>query len=573
VYGTNTIRSPDVSADVTDAVITITALARGTGGNSIGMSTSALHHNANSLTITVGSITDGALSDTVSQDGVYLQLAETTGTPGYDYQFDFTDVGGVGSNFTLYGRYQGSVAHTVNVDAWDWDGSSYDTLGTLTSSGSDSLNVFTLTAAHTSGSAVRIRIQHTSPGNINHDLFLDHIFVAGTPPITIDGITLSGATLADGADGPDDVSYEDGIQIFNVAADGWSDEFTNALRAFMDVVKSEYGYGWCARDGTLTTWDRNREFELPSEAATITIDNTHSKMRGEMGSAIYNASTVSYEPRGEVVDQVVAVSNGVIKVPGSTDGVRWSRIVKLFEAGALDTLEAGVVTVRLPFAQEGTGGQIIGAKAVLMPKRGPDYQINDRADGTGFNYTNTLPPRITVSCVITGSGIECTFSNSALGDLYLIDFQVRGTAIIAYDRQQVNREDSDSITSYGKRVIPYHLPLASDVIFAESLAHHLVGRHKDPAFRVPTLQIKDALTQIGGVDPLSIEIGDVASMTEDQTGVSAQLHIVRGITFRIGAGGKSISLDWHLKALSDKTYWILGHATFGVLGSTTRLAI
>jgi hypothetical protein len=572
-YFANTIRSPEASAAVSGAVITITALARGTAGNAIAMSTTSPHHDANSLTINTGGIESGTLSDTFTQDGNYLELDEVTGTPGFDYQFDFTDVSTDGTSINMYGRYDGSGAHTVNVNAWNWGGASYDNLGTLVSSGSDALHTFTLTAAHTSGDAVRIQFEHTSAGNINHRLWVDHLYVAAAPPISSDAITLSGATLENGTDGPDDTDYATGIQVFDIAADAWSEEKTNALRAYMQVIESEFGYGWAARDSTITAKDRNWEFELPSNTPTMVIDNAHENQTSELGSQIYNQSTVSYEPRGTVANQVVARANNVISVPGSTEGVRWNRLVKLHESGELDTLPAGVVTFRLPYVQENTGGRVVGATSVIMPKRGEDYQLNDQPDGSGFDYSTTFPPRIIISAVITGSGIECTFSNSALGTIYIIGLEIRGTAVIAYDRQQVNRESTDSISAYGKRSKQYHLPLASGEIFATSLANHLINRHKDPAFRVQSINIHDALTQVGGVDPLSIEIGDTVQVDEGQTTIDDDINIVRGIRFEIGSGGNAISLNWKTKAALDKTYWILGDATYGILGDTTRLAI
>ena len=127
---------------------------------------------ADVVTVTVGTTASGTLTDTFTENGVYLNIAETAGTPGADVRYEFS-VTGVGSVFNVVGRYEGNPAHTVNVEAWN--GAGWDVLGTWGSSGTDSLQCWFPTPSHTIGGKVVIRFDHASPGNVNHDFFFDHV--------------------------------------------------------------------------------------------------------------------------------------------------------------------------------------------------------------------------------------------------------------------------------------------------------------------------------------------------------------------------------------------------------------
>jgi hypothetical protein len=62
------------------------------------------------------------------------------------------------------------------------------------------------------------------------------------------------------------------------------------------------------------------------------------------------------------------------------------------------------------------------------------------------------------------------------------------------------------------------------------------------------------------------------TITETQAQISASKHMVIGFNIDLSVQRTS-NITLNLKKVDDTTYWILGDATYGVLGSTTRLAI
>lgn len=374
------------------------------------------------------------------------------------------------------------------------------------------------------------------------------------------------------------IDFPAGEQVFPLAADRWSEELTTGRDALRDVLDSEYGYLWVARDGTLTFRARSWEFARTAAAPVLTVSGTATGLDGALDEdRIFNRIIVTYVPRGTEDPGVIARAQKPIRVPGKS-GItlplngRWNRAIGYIGDSAAGTPQTtppqpGHRLVRLPFVQP-ESGQVIGARDVIAPVPGTDFTVNEIEEGTGFDYTAS--GRITISMAVTGTGVELTFQNTAWGSLFVRDLQVRGTAIIAYDEQQAIREDDSSIAAYGKRTLRYGIPLETGEIFAEAVADYLLGRHKAPAYTVDRLTFDGPLA-VGGVSVLSVEIGDVIVLSEDQTGIGGQRYLVRGVEY--AAAGETVRVTFRLKRLDDVTYWILGDTTYGALGSTTRLAL
>ncbi len=132
---------------------------------------------AASLNSVVGGIDAGALANTQAEDSTYLTLSEVTGTPGFDHRFTFT-LGVDATSIVMVGRYTGNAGHTVLVQAWD--GSGWDTLDTLVEAGADATFTYTPTSEHTIDGTIIIRWYDTIPGNPNHSVKFDLMYVSGT---------------------------------------------------------------------------------------------------------------------------------------------------------------------------------------------------------------------------------------------------------------------------------------------------------------------------------------------------------------------------------------------------------
>jgi hypothetical protein len=550
-----------------EGTTTIRANINGAWGNAIAIEAGTFRALATSSTVNTGTVAAGSILDTEHQDGMYYQINEVTGTPGFDVELDFPVTAGItGLTFHVYGRYQGSLGHTVNVDAWN--GSTWDNLGTIVSAGSDALHNYTLQSTHTVSNNVRVRFYHASAGNATHDLYMDYLYVVVDDLVTSDNVIASGSTLSGGSDAPAGLlSIDDGIQEFPYAGDQWREAETNAFRCIQDVTFAEYGFFYVARDGTITWQDKNWFFERSNVAATLTLqDGTHGvETKGRLsGDDVNNRITVTYAPRIEESTGVIARAGNTIQVPGKS-GIDRS-------TPEVDAPEDAVV-IRLPFIELDTG-TITGAKDHIHPVPNTDYTVNEASDGSGVDYT-TLG-NLTMSTIITATGLEITFKNTATGDLYVFDLQVRGTALISRDQQEIIEKDDTSITAYGRMDYDYNVPFYSTRTFSQLLAEYFLGRFKDPVYRVASITLADGQPYtLGGINIFELEIGDTIDLSEGQTGVSSNKFLITGIDTAIPdpAGGQWATITLFLQDMEEVTYWLLGETNFSELGETTVLAL
>jgi hypothetical protein len=369
------------------------------------------------------------------------------------------------------------------------------------------------------------------------------------------------------------LSAEQGIETFPLAGDQWKAGSTNALTAIEQVVQSERGMFWQAKDGTLIF--KNRDYWNARTIATpvLTLNSEHNESSASYGMAdIFNRVVVNYTPRSELAFGVVARARQTIRAAG-----RWgtgNRPPELPLGGRFNSTEGlppnGTTLAKIPFVDIDRG-RIVGAKDLkLPPEPNVDFTAAEREDGYGAD-TYTTFAGLKFGVARTGSDIEVSIENQALGTLFIIDFQLRGTGIVAYDPVQFVREDETSIHTYGVRTLSIDLPLGGSQRYAEALAEYLLGRYKQPSYRVYTVAFIDQ-QQVDNVMLVALEIGDVISISDYQAGLSDRKHLVTGLEYSLSAE-KRLEMRLSVRPLQDVTFWILGDATYGVLGSTTRLGV
>jgi hypothetical protein len=385
-------------------------------------------------------------------------------------------------------------------------------------------------------------------------------------------ITVSAATLEGGVDQPAGlIAFDDGQRTIDIAGDQWREDSTNALTAVADVVESEFGYFWSARDGTLTFEDQQLPFELANKAADLTLDNTHNVQDTALTAEnVVNRVVVSYVPRGTTTTGVIARAQTALAVPGrwgagvgSQNYQRWNSSEKITQA-------EGSRTFILPFIDVSTG-RVSGAKSVELPLvAGTDYTIFDFEDGTGWDYT--YGGRCKFSVAITGSGLEVHMTNTALGTLYVFGLQARGTLNIAYDWVNLTIDDEVSQDEYGRRVLAVTLPLqiSGGAAFAEQVAYYLLRQYSTPQVRTLVVGF-EGVSAVGATSIYDIDIGDVVSVTETQTGMAAARYWVIGIQYMLGAEQPPYT-TFTLAPLDETGYLTLDDAAYGLLDEN-RLAM
>ncbi len=386
------------------------------------------------------------------------------------------------------------------------------------------------------------------------------------------GFTLSGATLSGGVDWPLNLlSIDTGKTFLLTAGDKWSSDKTNALTVINQLTTTEQGRFYCAGDGTLVWENRDHLYMPVTQSPAVIIDTDHATVQGGLNlSELANRVVVNYTPRGYLVSGVVAKSMSVITVPpyGSNAAAAGER----YNASDVFT-DPNATLITLPFIDPATG-QRMGAKSLILPLvSGTDLHITDQADGLGYNYS---PPNqsMGISVAITANGCEIQFINRATGNLYVDVLQVRGIGIVAYNAQSVTVEDETAQTTAGVKIMTVDLPLPTDATYAKGLAQYLLARNKNATYRISSLGFGDMAGGQGKLNTnlFALNLGDIAAISDSQLGINTQKYRIIGMNLSVTAQ-KINRVSLVVSRTDDKTFWVLGHATYGKLGSTTRLAI
>ncbi len=359
------------------------------------------------------------------------------------------------------------------------------------------------------------------------------------------------ATIVSATYTPPATNYRPGNDTFDVAADQWNAEHTAALSAIQQCAESEFGRFFIQRDGTPTFYDRRWAFAPLTPALTLNASPITLAVRRD-ADQVYNSVKVIAHPRATLsLIGVLAQANSALRIP------------------PIGPSGAGVRDVTLRFRDASTG-QFVGGTGLIVPLVPyVDYAINEKPDGSLADYTASPYFALSVTAALA-TEIKLRLQNSALGALYATKLQVRGQAIIAYDPLIFSREDTGSQAAYQKRALTHDLTLSADADLAESLATYLLDRYSSPFTRVDSVTIQnDAL--INSTNVFSLNLFDLLSLTDSQTGISAMLCWIVGLRLHITPAG--FTLTWLTERADDRVYWSLGVVGRGELGTNTRLAV
>lgn len=213
-------------------------------------------------------------------------------------------------------------------------------------------------------------------------------------------------------------------------------------------------------------------------------------------------------------------------------------------------------------------GARCGAVDVVAPVATTDYTVNDRPDGSGFDYTQAAS--FSISATTEATRMQIALTNDAIGPLYVTLLRVRGKPIITYDPITLEAADSASQSAYQVRARALDLPLQADPTFAETMAGYLVQRHKAPALTASQVTCHNRET-LRGTNVFAFDLMDQVVVSDPASGASGLLHWIRALDYDLGPA--SFRAVFHLERADDTRYWLLGQPNYGELGSTTRLAL
>ena len=135
----------------------------------------------------VGDHTDGDIFSLAEIDGNSYNVTEVVGTPGFAIALNFTNVIEF-SEFSTYAYYDGNAGHIVEILLWNNTGSQWDYYGEIEDAMDFDEHNFPVpsSAEYINNGLVMMEINHTSPGNINHDLYIDHLNLRGATTCLMD---------------------------------------------------------------------------------------------------------------------------------------------------------------------------------------------------------------------------------------------------------------------------------------------------------------------------------------------------------------------------------------------------
>lgn len=257
---------------------------------------------------------------------------------------------------------------------------------------------------------------------------------------------------------------------------------------------------------------------------------------------------------------------GMTGFAGELSGARAERILGYRLPAGLINAETGSSTIG-PQATAGAGA-LDGVQAVADSERGVVFAAGDGRvtfHGRAHRYNSTAD--ITADAEGDLGTSELTLS---LSDQFLVN----DVTVTRYQGASQRVVNEDSLEAFGTYTSSLDLIVDSDTL-AGNIATNVANRNAFPTPRIAGLSFDMLTTTTAGIDDdiMAADIGtrcDVSGLRSTAPTTSLQLF-VEGVGEKIDASSWETSFT---TSPADTTaVWILGDSTYGVLGSTTRLAL
>lgn len=311
------------------------------------------------------------------------------------------------------------------------------------------------------------------------------------------------------ANQPVATSYDTALDTFPYALYNVSGG-VKAMTACVDVIDSTQGFLYIKADGTLRYENRHTR---ATKASDFTFDET--TLDGIVVPTdlrnVYNDIHAIIHPLTTTAGTVLcAITSAIYVEPSQTKDVF------------------------LNYSDPNNRDRLIGASAFTTPLvAGTDYSGNSAEDGSGTDQTANL----SVSVSTFAASAKFSVTNNGAARIYLVNgsgtplLQLRGTALFDNGPQTYRG-------GTGNRVLQVDLKYSDDAVRAQDLADYLDSQYSNIADQVDAFhfnpQRSDALMR----QALTTEIGDVKTVAETMTGISAVDVAVQAIEMEITPG------DW-----------------------------
>ena len=322
---------------------------------------------------------------------------------------------------------------------------------------------------------------------------------------------------------PAATNYENGVNIFPVAADRWSyegvtvnsgrrgpTEMVTASQKITDATVSDWGHFFIAKDGTPTYYNRHHEV----------LDTTTVLELEAMSRLTYQKST------WQVVNYVE------VTCYPRTIGIVPEVLGRLSQTAAPSIATLATDTYVLHFRDPVNQGIELGGLNPITPDVGDaartDILCTDDPAGGGADVTGV----IVVTMTDYGDRVELALENTGAGTAYVQRLQVRGYAVRSREPVTVIAQDAVSIAAYDRHELPINAPLMSSIAEAQALAEHILDYYKLPLDEVPSVTFSAHVNATLMEAARDLELLERVWIYEEQTGVEGYFYIY-GISHRI----------------------------------------
>ena len=309
-----------------------------------------------------------------------------------------------------------------------------------------------------------------------------------------------------------------------------------------------------------TTWTQSTGYLYGWRTLQVGGDSTGNLLTGTVSHV---ALTIADVGATRLLEHYEA---GMTGFAGELSGARVERILGYRLPAALINVETGSSTIG-PQATAGAGA-LDGVQAVADSERGVVFAAGDGRvtfHGRAHRYNSTADVTADAEADLGKPDVALSLSDQ---------FLVNDVTVTRYQGASQRAVNADSITAFGTYSASLDLIVDSDTL-AGNIATNAANRNAFPTPRISGLTFDMLTTTTAGIDDdlMAADVGtrcDVSGLRSTAPSTSLQLY-VEGVSEDIGANSWVTSFT---TSPADTTaVWILGDATYGVLGSTTRLAL
>ncbi len=378
---------------------------------------------------------------------------------------------------------------------------------------------------------------------------------------------------------PLSVSYGTGKSTFASVFDTLRDK-TRAMQEVSKATLSELGYVYLKQtsgcDEVLVV--ENRGQRNGKALAKINVKKTGTASTFVLTDAIFNNNFRSIVVKHAELYYNQVDTKAYPRRIDTSDVILFS-LERPLEIGANQT-----VTMKGRFRDPNQEAQTVAALSTVTPVAGTDYIFNEAEDESGADLTANL----SVTAVYGANGVDYTLRNTGAITGYVTQLLARGKGVYIYRPVEKLEEDAALVSNDGSRTLNLDMLYQDDPLQTADIGSALLEKYKQKNTTIQSVTFianrdDNSIKQVGiGVEDLTyqdyllnafldLNIGDKIKIIAPSVGIE-QDSFIQAIDFSVTAGDVvTYSYGLQNSMYDTDEAWILGDATYGVLGSTTVL--